>query len=111
MRRPSEKAPLGTLALALDKTDRTSSNPMPYLFRTAGSSSTRTPVKELPPTTTCPTPFTCESFCARMEEAASYTCPFVNTGGVRVSMKTGASAGLDLRYEGLDGRLVGKYPR
>src|SRR5579862_9412036 len=104
MRRPSEKSPFGTLALALDKTDRTSSSPIPYLFRTAGSSSTRTPVRELPPTTTCPTPFTCESFCARIEDAASYICPLDNTGEVRVSMKMGASAGLDLRYEGLDGK-------
>ena len=42
-----------------------------------GLSSTRTAGNELPPTVTWPTPCTCDSFCARMVEAASYICPRV----------------------------------
>ena len=42
MRWPSEKWPLGVLALALLSTVRTCSRPMPYLFSAVGFSSTRT---------------------------------------------------------------------
>ena len=40
-----------------------------------GLSSTRTAGSELPPTSTWPTPSTCDSFCGRIVEAASYIWP------------------------------------
>ena len=111
MRRPSEKCPLGVLALAPLNVVRTCSRPMPYLFRAGGFSSTRTAGSELPPTVTCPTPLTWASFWAMMVEAASYIWPLVRTGEVRASMKMGESAGFTFRYEGLLGRLDGRLPR
>ena len=51
---------------------RTSSRPSPKLFSSVGLTSTRTAGSGPPPTETWPTPFTWESFWARMEEAASY---------------------------------------
>src|SRR5579863_9119347 len=108
MRRPSEKCPLGVLALAPLSTLRTCSRPMPYLLRAVGFNSMRTLGSELPPTITCPTPLTCDSFCARMVEAASYIWPRVRVAEVRVSMKMGESAGFTFRYEGLLGRLEGR---
>src|SRR6202035_544286 len=107
MRRPSEKCPLGVLALAPLNTVRTCSKPMPYLFRAVGINSTRTLGSELPPTITCPTPLTCASFCAMIVEAASYIWPLVRIGDVRASMKIGESAGFTFRYEGLLGRFDG----
>ena len=46
--------------------------PIPYLFRAVGFNSIRTAGNVPPPTITWPTPLTCESFCARMVDAASY---------------------------------------
>src|SRR3984957_634580 len=71
----------------------------------------RTLGSELPPTVTCPTPVICDSFCARIVDAASYICPRVKDGDVSASMKIGESAGFTLRYDGLFGKFVGKYPR
>src|ERR1700676_3422848 len=84
---------------------------MSYLFNAGGFSSIRTLGRELPPTVTCPTPVICESFCARIVEAASYICPRVSDGEVSASMKMGESAGLTFRYDGLLGKLVGRLPR
>src|SRR6266536_1202244 len=108
VRCPSEKCPLGILALAELRTLRTCSSPTPYLLSAVGFSSIRTAGKELPPTITWPTPPTCASFCAMIEEAASYICPLVRIGDVKASMKIGESAGFTLRYEGLLGRLAGR---
>ncbi len=44
--------------------------------------------------TTCPTPGTCESFCARMIDAASYICGWSYVSDVIASIMIGASAGL-----------------
>jgi hypothetical protein len=52
---------------------------------------------ELPPTVTCPTPATWESFCARMVEAASYIWPLVSVGEVNAMIMTGESAGFTFR--------------
>src|ERR1035438_8740604 len=105
MRRPSDRCPLGVCALAAPKTLRTCSRPMPYLFSAVGFSSTRTLGSEPPPTDTCPTPLTWDSFCAMIVEAASYICPRVRTLEVRASNRMGESAGFTFRYEGLLGRL------
>ena len=67
-----EKCPLGTFALDWLRTPRTSSRPMPYLFSVIGFNSMRTLGSVLPPTITCPTPLTCDSFCAMIVDAASY---------------------------------------
>ena len=42
-------------------------------------------------------PFSWESFCARIVEAASYICPCVNDSEVIDRIMIGASAGLTLR--------------
>ena len=60
-------------------------------------SSTRTAGSELPPMLTVPMPFTCESFCARMVEAASYIRPRDMVDEVSARIRMGASAGLTLR--------------
>ena len=78
------------------------------MFRAVGFSSMRTAGSELPPTVTCPTPLTCDSFCAMIVEAASYIWPLVRTGEVSASMKIGESAGFTFRYDGLFGRLAGR---
>src|SRR5579864_9215422 len=101
MRWPFEKWPLGVFALAPLKTVRTCSRPMLYLFSAVGFNSTRTLGRDPPPTVTCPTPLTWDSFCAIIVEAASYIWPRVSTSDVRSSMKIGESDGLTLRYEGL----------
>src|SRR5260370_42021294 len=108
MRLPSEKWPLGVLALAEARAVRTCSRPIPYLFRAIGLSSTRTPGSALPPTVTWPTPLIWESFCARTVEAASYIWPFVSIFDVRPMMMMGESAGFTLRYDGLFGRFDGR---
>jgi hypothetical protein len=46
---------------------------------------------------TCPTPRTCESFCATTVEAQSYIWPRGSVSEVSVSTMIGASAGLTLR--------------
>ena len=76
---------------------RTSSTPMPYLLSAVGLSSTRTAGSELPPTVTCPTPSTCDSFCARIVDAASYIWPCVIVSDVSARIMIGASAGFTLR--------------
>ena len=60
-------------------------------------SSTRTVGSELPPTVTCPTPLICASFCAMMDEAASYIWAFVRMGDVSASNMMGESAGFTFR--------------
>jgi hypothetical protein len=89
--------PLGVLALAEASAARTSSSPMPYWNSGLGLSSTRTAGSELPPTCTWPMPDTCDSFCARMVCAASYSCPVVSVPEVSVMIRIGASAGFILR--------------
>jgi hypothetical protein len=89
--------PFGRLAFAAAMAARTSSTPMPYLLRAAGLSSTRTAGSELPPTCTCPTPSSCDSFWARMVDAASYIWPCVMVADVSARIMMGASAGLTLR--------------
>ena len=54
---------------------RTSSSPSRIAFNCVGFSSTRTAGSELPPTFTCPTPSTCESFCCSTDDATSYILP------------------------------------
>src|SRR6185437_7275996 len=44
-------------------------------------------------------------------EAASYIWPFVSMSDVSARIRIGESAGFTLRYLGLFGRLVGRYPR
>ena len=94
---PFASSPLGRFALAAASAERTSPRPMPYLFKTVGSSSTRTPGSELPPTITWPIPSTCASFCCRMEEAASYIRLVSRVSEVSARMRIGASAGLTFR--------------
>ena len=89
--------PFGVLALAEASAARTSSSPMPYLKSAVGFSSTRTAGSDEPPMFTWPTPRTWESFCCRMVEAASNSCPGVRVCEVKAKMRTGASAGLTLR--------------
>ena len=84
---------------------------MPYLFSTVGFSSTRTAGSALPPTNTWPTPSTCESFCCRIDAAASYMRAVSTVSEVSARMRMGASAGLTLRYFGLFGRFAGSWPR
>jgi len=94
---PSATSPFGRFALAAASADRTSFSPMPWFVSTAGSSSTRTPGSELPPTTTCPTPSTCASFCCRIDDATSYIRLVSRVSDVSARMRTGASAGLTFR--------------
>ena len=96
-RSPASSAPFGRLALAAASAVRTSSRPTPYLDRASGLSSTRTAGSELPPTVTWPTPSICESFCARIVDAASYIWPCVFVSDVSVRIMIGASAGFTLR--------------
>ena len=94
-------------SLAAASAVRTSSTPMPYLLSAGGFSSTRTAGSELPPTVTWPTPSICESFWARIVDAASYICPCVIVSDVSARIMIGASAGLTLRQLGLLGRFAG----
>ena len=70
---------------------------MPSRFIAGGSSSTRTAGSEAPPTVTWPIPSSCEIFCARMVEAASYIWPRDIDAEVSDRMMMGASAGFTLR--------------
>ena len=92
-------------------TVRTVSIEMPYLFSAIGFSSTRTAGSEAPPMETWPTPLICDSFCARMVEAASYNSPRDLVSDVSPTIMIGASAGLTLRYVGLLGRPEGSRLR
>ena len=58
-------------------------------MRTAGS--------VLPPTSTWPTPFNCDSFCAMIDEAASYIWPLSRTSEVSERIKIGESEEFTLR--------------
>src|SRR3954469_8086454 len=109
MLRPSDRCPFGVFALADASAVRPCSRPSPYLDTESGFSSTRTEGRELPPTTTCPTPVTCASFCAITVDAASYIAAFLYVSDVSASMKIGESAGFTLRYVGLPGRFAGRY--
>src|SRR5580700_4254749 len=90
-------SPLGRFALAEARAVRTSSSPTPRLLICVGFSSTRTPGSALPPTLTWPTPSICESFCSRIESAASYIKPGRTAVEVRPRIMIGASAGLTFR--------------
>lgn len=89
--------PLGLLALVAVMTVRTVSVEMAYLFKAVGFSSTRTAGSDAPPMLTWPTPEICDSFCARMVEAASYSSPRDLVSEVSPRIMIGASAGLTLR--------------
>ena len=60
--------------IAAAKAVRTCAVPMPYAVSSMGFSSARTAGLAPPLTITCPTPSTCESFCATIESAESYIC-------------------------------------
>jgi hypothetical protein len=109
--RTLEMSPLGRLRLALARVVRTSSRLSPWLFRATGFTSTRTAGSAPPHTKTCPTPWTCDSFCCSTEEARSYIFSRGTSFEVSDSMRMGASAGLTFRYEGLLGRFAGRSPR
>ncbi len=89
--------PFGLLALADASAARTSSRPMPYLYKTCGLSSTRTAGNVEPPMMTLPMPESWDSRCARMLLAASYIWPRVIVFDVSARIRIGASAGLTLR--------------
>ncbi|TWG86305.1 hypothetical protein L602_002100000940 [Cupriavidus gilardii J11] len=89
--------PNGRLALVALIALRTSDSAMPYLFSAVGFSETRTAGSEAPPMLTWPTPSICDSFCARMVDAASYSWPRVMVGEVSAMIMIGASDGLTLR--------------
>ena len=103
--------PLGRLALVAVMMVRTVSIEMPYLFNAVGFSSTRTAGSDAPPMVTWPTPEICDSFCARMLDAASYSSPRDMVSDVIPRIMIGASAGLTLRYVGLLGRPDGSRLR
>src|SRR5271165_6218926 len=103
--------PLATLAFADATAERTASSPILYLFSRLGLASMRTAGCDEPHTNTWPTPSTCESFWPMIESAASYISSWVRASEVMARMRTGASAGLILRYVGLLGRSAGRYPR
>ena len=50
-----------------------------------------------PPTNTWPTPSICDSFCARIESAASYIWSCVMVSEVSARIRMGESAGFTLR--------------
>ena len=89
--------PFCLLALAAARGARTSSSPMPYLYRACGSRSTRTAGSAEPLMITWPTPEICESCCCSTVLAASYICPRVSVAEVSDRISTGASAGFTLR--------------
>ncbi|MNP54116.1 hypothetical protein D3C76_1486480 [compost metagenome] len=55
---------------------RTSSSETPWLNSACGLSPTRTAGRELPPTSTSPTPSIWAMVCASWVEAKSYSCPW-----------------------------------
>jgi len=105
---PPESLPLGRYRLVPVSIVRTSDRPIPYLLRARGLHSTLTAGSELPPTNTCPTPSIWDSFCWSMVDAASYICSVLVVSEVRARIRTGASAGLIFRYNGLLGRFAGR---
>ena len=76
---------------------RTCSSETPLAASRTGSSDTRTAGSAPPLTVACPTPSTCESFCASTVEAASYICPRVSALDVSAKIMMGESAGFTLR--------------
>src|SRR5438128_5109039 len=84
---------------------------MPIWLRRFGSTRARTAGFAPPPTNTWPMPSTCESFCARIESAASYMRPTGMTSEISVRIRMGASAGFTLRYVGLFGSVDGSWLR
>ena len=73
------------------------SNPTPSLLSSIGLTSARTAGGAEPYMNTWPTPFTCDSFCDRIESAASYICATGTVSEVSARIRIGASAGLILR--------------
>ncbi len=63
------------------------------LFSSVGFTCTRTAGRELPQTSTCPTPSICESFCASTESAKSYICGRPTRSELSANIRIGASAG------------------
>ena len=92
-----ENAPLGELAVAVERAERTSSIERPTPASADGSTETRTAGCCPPPTVTCPTPETCEIFWARMVFAVSNTWPIGSVVEVSATIRIGASAGFALR--------------
>ncbi len=92
--------PFGPEALAAARAILTSSSPSPIDARAAGSTCTRTAGFSDPLTVTWPTPWICESCCARIVSAASYTGPDGNASEVSARINTGEADGLFLRQVG-----------
>ncbi len=90
-------SPFGRLALAEVSAARTSSRLSPRSLSAVGSTSTRTAGSAPPPTLTCPTPLTCESFCCRIDDPMSYIRALSTMSEVSDRSRIGASAGLTLR--------------
>ena len=99
--------PFGRFAFAAFSAVRTVSSPIPSLFSSVGLTSTRTAGCDDPHTKTCPTPWTCATFCARTESAASYICGTVIVSEVN-AIRMGASAGFDLAIARIAGQVCGK---
>ena len=83
-RRRPRRVPFGRLALAPASAVRTSSRPMPYLSSALRIELDAHRRQRAAADVTWPTPSTCESFCARIVDAASYIWPLrQRVGGER----------------------------
>ena len=92
-----DKDPFGELAVAVESDARTSSIDRPTPASAPGSTETRTAGCCPPPTVTCPTPDTCEIFCARMVFAVSKSWAIGSVPDVNATIMMGASAGFAFR--------------
>ena len=92
-----ENEPLGELAVARASAVRTSSSERLTPARASGSTETRTAGCCAPPTKTCPTPETCEIFCARMVFATSNIWLRGSVLEVSATIMIGVSDGFTLR--------------
>ena len=102
------RLPLAWSSVVAEMAPRTSAGLRPMPASVLGSTSTRTAGCCPPPTKTCPTPCTCEIFCARRLLAASEDrCARGSTLLVNAMMRMGASDGFHLAVRGLD-RQVGR---
>ncbi len=70
----------------------------------------RTAGRTLPAIETRPTPCTCDSFCAMIESARSFTSRSWRLSEVSFKVRIGASAGFTRLYTGGYGRLPGSVP-
>jgi hypothetical protein len=91
------RLPLGEFTVVRLSALRTSAMPRPTPASAAGSTCTRTAGCCPPPTNTCPTPFTCDSFWAMTVLAMSNTCDSGRLVEVSDTIMMGASDGLTRR--------------